>query len=154
MRGKQAPKRKIDPDPKYNNTNVAKFINFLMLDGKKSVARGIVYGAFDIIEEKTKKHPVEVFEAAMKNIAPSVEVRARRIGGANYQVPMEVRPDRKFALAGRWVLEATRAGKGKPMTVKLANELMAAIENEGEAYKKKEEMHRMAEANRAFAHFA
>jgi small subunit ribosomal protein S7 len=154
MRGKQATKRIIAPDPAYNNTNVAKFTNYLMKKGKKSTAQEVISRAFKIIEEKTKRHPVDVFETAIKNVSPSVEVKARRVGGANYQVPMEVRGDRKFQLACRWILEAARGRKGQPMAEKLAAELMAAAENEGDALKKKEEMHRMAEANRAFAHFA
>lgn len=154
MRGKSAPKREILPDPRYKSTAIAKFINYIMERGKKSVAQGIVYGAFDIMQEKTGKEPMEVFDAAMKNVTPSVEVRARRIGGANYQVPVEVHPDRRFTLASRWVIGAARKRKGRPMAEKLANELMDAMNEQGDAYKKKQDVQRMAEANRAFAHFA
>lgn len=133
---------------------MAKFINYIMERGKKSVAQKIVYGAFDIIKEKTGKEPMDVFDAAMKNITPSVEVRARRIGGANYQVPVEVSPDRRFTLASRWLIGAARARKGRPMAEKLASEIMDAMNEQGDAYKKKMDVQRMAEANRAFAHFA
>ncbi|MFH1781306.1 MAG: 30S ribosomal protein S7 [Patescibacteria group bacterium] len=154
MRGKQAPKRKITPDPKYNSTTIAKFANYVMQDGKKGVAQGIIYDAFDIIEKKTKKQPLDVFDKAMKNLSPVLEVKARRIGGANYQVPIEVRGDRRFTLASRWMIAAAKARKGKPMCERLALEIMDAAEDQGEAMKKKDDMHRMAEANRAFAHFA
>lgn len=154
MRGKSAPKRDILPDPRYKSTAIAKFINYIMERGKKSVAQGIVYGAFDIMKAKTGKEPMEVFDAAMKNVTPSVEVRARRIGGANYQVPVEVHPDRRFTLASRWVIGAARKRKGRPMAEKLAAELMDAMNEQGDAYKKKQDVQRMAEANRAFAHFA
>lgn len=154
MRGKKAPKREIIPDSKYNDVTVAKFINYLMYDGKKTTAQKVVYGAFDIIKEKTGKEPKEVFETAMKNVQPNVEVRSKRVGGANYQVPYQVRGERKQALGFRWVLAAARGKKGRPMAQKLAAELMAASENEGDAIKKKQDVHRMAEANRAFAHFA
>lgn len=154
MRGKQAPKRKIDPDPRYNSTSLAKFVNYIMLGGKKTVAQGIVYDAFDIIKEKTKKEPLEVFEAAIKNVSPTLEVKGRRIGGANYQVPIEVRGERRFNLASRWIIEIARKKKGKTMAERLANELMQAANKEGDAMKKREDVHRMAEANKAFAHFA
>ncbi len=154
MRGKQAPKRNISPDPVYNNTAVAKFINYVMLDGKKSVAQANVYGAFDYIEEKTEEKGLDVFEKAMKNVSPVVEVKARRIGGANYQVPVEVKGDRRFTLASRWLITAARARKGMPMSKRLALELMEAAEGQGEAVKKRQDVHRMAESNRAFAHFA
>lgn len=154
MRGKSAPKRSILPDPRYKSTSMAKFINYIMERGKKSVAQKIVYGAFDIIKEKTGKEPMDVFDAAMKNITPSVEVRARRIGGANYQVPVEVSPDRRFTLASRWLIGAARARKGRPMAEKLAAEIMDAMNEQGDAYKKRMDVQRMAEANRAFAHFA
>ena len=154
MRGKQAPKRKIEPDPKYDNLVLAKLINLIMLKGKKSTARSVVYGALDIIEEKTKKDPIPVFEKAMSNVSPVLEVKSRRIGGANYQVPIEVKGDRKMALAMRWIIGASRSRKGKAMKVKLAQELLDASEKQGEAMKKREDVHRMAEANRAFAHFA
>lgn len=154
MRGKSAPKRSILSDPRYKSTSIAKFINYIMERGKKAVAQKIVYGAFDIIKEKTGKDGLEAFEAAMRNITPSVEVRARRIGGANYQVPVEVHPDRRFTLASRWLITAARARKGKPMAEKLASEIMDAMNEQGDAYKKKMDVQRMAEANRAFAHFA
>ena len=125
-----------------------------MLDGKKTVAESIVYGAFDIIEEKTKQKPLEVFELALKNVGPLTEVRSRRVGGANYQVPREVRPERRVALAMRWILDVSRKGKGAPMKKRLADELLLASKNEGEAVKKRENTHKMAEANKAFAHFA
>lgn len=154
MRGKQAPKRKIPPDPEYNSTSIAKFINYIMEDGKKSKAQDIVYGAFDVIEKKTKKPPLDTYDKAMKNVSPVLEIKARRIGGANYQVPIEVRGDRRFNLACRWIIEAARKRKGRPMAEKLALELMDAAQEQGEAVKKREDVHKMAEANRAFAHFA
>lgn len=144
----------VKPDLVYNSTKVEKLINYIMEEGKKNAARKIVYGAFDIIKEKTKEEPLEVFETAIKNVAPLMEIRSRRIGGANYQVPHEVRPDRRLALTFRWIIEAASGKKGAPMREKLANELIAASKNEGEAVKKRENVHRMAEANRAFAHFA
>lgn len=154
MRGKKAPKRKIQPDYKYNNVQIAKFINYLMKDGKKTVAQKVVYTCFDIIKEKTKKNPIEIFDKAMKNISPVLEVKSRRIGGANYQVPMQVRSDRRFVLASRWLLEAANGRKGKPMSEKLADELMDAANLQGEAVRKKQNVQKMAEANRAFAHYA
>lgn len=154
MHGKQAQKRKIKPDSKYKNVAVAKFINYVMERGKKSVAQKIVYGALDKVGEKTGKNPIEAFDLAIRNVSPVVEVKSRRVGGANYQVPVEVRGERKMALAYRWLLEAARNKKGKPMIEKLATEIISAINNEGDAIKKKQDVHRMAEANRAFAHFA
>ena len=153
MRGKQAPQRVIKPDPKYQSTTIAKFINLVMHDGKKSIAQKIVYDAFEAIREETDQDPLGVFNKAIKNVAPMIEVRSRRVGGANYQIPMQVRGDRRMALAYRWILTAARARKGKPMRNKLADELLAASQNQGEAVKKRDEIHRMAEANRAFAHF-
>ena len=145
----------VGPDMKYNSVRVEKFINSVMWDGKKSTARKVVYDALDIIKEKTKaENPLELFETAIRNVGPAMEIRSRRVGGANYQVPHEVRPDRKQALAFRWILLAARGGKGKPMAEKLAGELMAAANNAGSAIKKKEDTHRMAESNKAFAHFA
>src|SRR3989338_1273552 len=142
-------------DLKYGSAKVEKFINSLMWDGKKSVARKVVYDAFDIIKEKTKtENPLEVFETALRNVGPNMEIRSRRVGGANYQVPREGRPERRQGLAFRWILLAARGGKGKPMAQKLAQELVAAANNEGSAVKKKEDVLRMAEANKAFAHFA
>ena len=154
MRGKPAPKRTIKPDEKFNREDVAKFINYIMERGKKTVAKGIVYDALDYISEKTKADAVEIFDSAIKNIAPSVEIKGKRVGGANYQVPIAVRPERSFALACRWLIDATKAKKGKKMSIKLAEEIMAAHNNEGAAIKKKQDTYRMAEANRAFAHFA
>jgi small subunit ribosomal protein S7 len=154
MRGKQAPKRKIAPDPRYNRLDIAKFINYIMIGGKKTVAQTVVYDAFNIIAEKTKKDPVETFEDAFKKVGPSLEVRGRRVGGANYQVPFPVREERRFTLASRWIIEAAKKVKGKPMATKLAEVLMQSVNNEGPAIKKKEDVHRMAESNKAFAHFA
>ena len=152
-RRKAAPKRTILPDPKYGNLKVAKFMNQIMKNGKKSLAEGIVYGALNEIETKSKKEPVEVFEKALEEVGPVVEVKARRVGGATYQVPLEVRPSRRQALAMRWLVNSARARSEKTMTLKLANELLDASEGKGEAIKKKEDTHRMAEANRAFSHF-
>lgn len=143
------------PDQVYKSENVAKFINYVMLDGKKITASKIVYGSFDIIKEKAKvSDPLEVFELALKNVGPSVEVRSRRVGGANYQVPREVRPERRLSLGMRWILDIARKQKGRPMQDRLADELIAASQNEGEAVRKRENTHKMAEANKAFAHFA
>ena len=154
MRRKVKNRKQPGPDRVYASEQVAKFINHVMLDGKKSVAEKIVYSAFDIIKEKTKEEPLEVFELALKNVGPFTEVRSRRVGGANYQVPREVRPERRIALAMRWILDIARKGKGKPMHKRLADEIMAASKNEGDAVKKRENTHKMAEANKAFAHFA
>lgn len=154
MRGKKAVKRGILPDPKYGNVTVAKFINYIMRDGKKTTAQRIVYGALEMISEKTKRDAVEVFETALKNVQPTIEVRSKRVGGANYQVPFPVRGDRRQALTFRWIIGAANAKKGRSMAEKLSSELMAAAEGEGDAIKKKQDVHRMAEANRAFAHFA
>ena len=154
MRGKQAPKREAAPDALYNNVTLGKFINFLMLNGKKSVAQGIVYGAFDIVKKKEDKEPMDVFEAALNNVGPSVEVKTKRVGGSNYQVPVPVKPERKNALAMRWIINAARAKKGRAMKDKLAEEFMLAAKGEGDAMKKRADVHRMAESNRAFAHFA
>lgn len=139
----------------YGSQKVEKFINNVMKEGKKNVARKIVYGAFDIIKEKKKDlEPLEVFELALKNTGPLMEIRSRRVGGANYQVPREVRPERRFALSVRWILDAANGKKGRPMHQKLADEILAAANNEGDAVKKRENVHKMAEANKAFAHFA
>lgn len=154
MRGKKAPKRQLTPDPKFGNLQLAKLINYVMLDGKKTTAQRIVYDALDIISEKTKTDAVEVFERALKNVSPSIEVKSRRVGGANYQIPMPVRGDRRITLAYRWMLASARSKKGRPMAQRLADELIAASNNEGDAIKKKQDVQRMAEANRAFAHFA
>jgi small subunit ribosomal protein S7 len=153
-RRKKKVKRIIVPDFVYSNLAVAKFINQVMRQGKKTIARKIVYKAFDIIKEKTKKEPWEVFEQAIKNATPLLEVKSKRIGGATYQVPREVREDRALTLAVRWIITAAKSKKGKPMAEKLSEELINAAKNEGSAIKKKEDTRRMAEANRAFAHFA
>jgi len=154
MRGKPAPKRKIEPDPKYHDTDIAKFINYIMERGKKSVAQKVVYGCLEIIKEHSKQEPRHIFNKALKQVAPLLEVRGRRVGGANYQIPYQVRGDRRFTLACRWIIEAARARKGKPMADKLAEEIMAAAKGEGTAVKKRNDVQRMAEANKAFAHFA
>lgn len=147
------PKREVLPDPVYNSVILTKFINQVMLDGKKGVAEKIVYGAFDIIREKTGKDPMEVFDEAMKNVMPVLEVKARRVGGANYQVPIEVRADRRQTLGIRWIVTYTRKRGGKSMEEKLAAELMDAANNMGASVKKREDTHKMAEANKAFAHY-
>ena len=153
MRGKQATKRKIKPDPKFNNVTVARFINKIMRRGKKSIAQTVLYDALEIISNSLKRDPVEAFDQALSNVGPSLEVRGRRIGGANYQIPVPVSADRREALAMRWIIEAAKSKKGRRMAEKLASEIMDAAKNEGTAIKKKEDIHRMAEANRAFAHF-
>ncbi|MEJ2486406.1 MAG: 30S ribosomal protein S7 [Anaerolineales bacterium] len=146
-------KRVADPDPRYNDRQVQSFINRVMKNGKKSTATAVVYGAFEIIEEKAGKPGLEVFKAAMKEVSPVMEVRPRRVGGATYQVPMEVDSHRQFALATRWILGATRNRGGKSFSEKLAAELMEAANGQGAAVRKREEAHRMAEANRAFSHY-
>jgi small subunit ribosomal protein S7 len=155
MRKKIKDKKVIEPDIVYKSQKLAKFINNVMLNGKKEVARRSVYKAFEIIKEKTgNPNPLEVFDIAIKNAGPLVEVRSRRIGGANYQVPREVRPERRVALAMRWIIGAARGKKGAPIHEKLAEELILASKNEGIACKKRDDTHKMAEANKAFAHFA
>ncbi len=154
MRGKRAPKRPLMPDPKFGSTHVAKLINYIMQDGKKTTAQRIVYDAFAMISDKTKEDPMDVFEKALKNVLPSLEVKSKRVGGANYQVPMSVRGDRRYVLAFRWIIAAARSKKGRPMAERLSSELMAAAVGEGDAVKKRQDVQRMAEANRAFAHFA
>ena len=155
MRRRIKNKHPIAQDPIYNSEKVSKFINCIMERGKKNVARQIVYDAFTTIKEKAKADdPMIVFEEAIRNAGPAMEVRSRRVGGANYQVPREVRPERRSALSMKWIVEAARNKKGKPMHEKLADEIIAASKNEGEAVKKRETMHKMAEANKAFAHFA
>ncbi|MEN9551884.1 MAG: hypothetical protein RI935_261 [Candidatus Parcubacteria bacterium] len=155
MRRKVKNRNMVGPDSRYNSTKVSKFINYVMIGGKKTVAQEIVYGAFDVIKEKLKtEDPLETFNMALQNAGPITEVRSRRIGGANYQVPREVREERRFMLAFRWIIDAANAKKGKAMKDKLADELIAAANNEGTAVKKKDDTHRMAEANKAFAHFA
>jgi len=152
-RRREVPKRDILPDPKFGSQDVAKFVNVLMSSGKKSVAERIIYGAFEQIGQKTGKDPVEIFTLALSNIRPVVEVKSRRVGGANYQVPVEVRPARRSALAMRWLKEAARKRGEKSMGIRLAGELMDAAEGRGGAMKKRDEVHRMAEANKAFSHF-
>ena len=148
-----AEKREINPDPKFGNLVVSKFMNSIMYEGKKSVAEAIVYGALDIIEGKTKSNPVGVFQQALDNVMPSIEVRSRRVGGATYQVPVEVRTDRRQALGIRWIITAARGRNDKTMIDRLSGELMDAANNRGNAVKKREDTHRMAEANRAFSHY-
>ncbi|MEK7060060.1 MAG: 30S ribosomal protein S7 [Patescibacteria group bacterium] len=155
MRRKINNRNIVKPDFIYNSQKLEKFINYIMWSGKKETARKVMYQAFDVIKEKTgNPNPLEIFDLAMKNAGPLTEVRSKRIGGANYQVPREVRPERRLALAMRWIRDAARKGKGRPMHLKLADELIAASKNEGAAIKKKEDTHKMAEANKAFAHFA
>ena len=152
-RKKQAPKRIFYPDSKYNSLVLAKFINFVMYDGKKSTSEKIIYAALDKIKEKTKENPIKVFDEAISNIRPNLEVRSRRVGGATYQVPVEVRAKRSQALALRWLIEASRKRKDKTMSDKLFNEIFDAYNNKGSSIKKKEDTHKMAESNKAFAHF-
>ncbi|MDO8492292.1 MAG: 30S ribosomal protein S7 [bacterium] len=155
MRRKVKNRNMPGKDIVYQSEAIGKFINYIMKEGKKNTARRVVYDAFDVIKEKGKtENPLEIFETAIRNVSPNMEVRSRRVGGANYQVPREVRPERKQALAFRWIVGAAAGKKGKPMHIKLADELLSASKNEGEAIKKRENTHRMAEANKAFAHFA
>ena len=149
----RAEKRIVHPDPKFGDKTVSKFMNYVMLDGKKSAAEKIVYGAFDRIEEKLRRQPIELFKEALDNVTPAIEVRSRRVGGATYQVPVEVRPDRKLALAMRWIIGAARSRNETTMVDRLSNEIMDAAQNRGAAVKKREDTHRMAEANRAFSHY-
>lgn len=153
MRRKRNYKREHEPDIKHQSLAVSRFVNYLMYDGKKSVAERNVYNAFAILEKNGGK-PIEIFEKALDNVKPLMEVVSKRVGGANYQVPREVRPERQFFLASKWIIGAARSKKGKPIAEKLADELLAASNNEGVAIKKKQDIHRMAEGNRAFAHFA
>ncbi len=153
MRRNRAEKRDVIPDPRFNSAVLAKFINNVMERGKKSVAAAIVYDAFVLIEERAKRPGLEVFEEAMKNATPLVEVKPRRVGGATYQIPVEIDPDRRMALAMRWIIENSRKRSGRDMAARLAGELMDAARNEGATIKKREDTHRMAEANQAFAHF-
>jgi len=152
-RRREVPKREILPDPKFGSVELAKFMNVVMLSGKKAVAERIVYGALDQVQSKTGKEPIEVFSQAINNIKPIVEVKSRRVGGANYQVPVEVRPVRRLALAMRWLREAAKKRGEKSMDLRLAGELMDAAEGRGAAMKKREDTHKMAEANKAFSHF-
>ncbi len=149
----RAEKREVIPDAKYGNVVLAKFMNSVMYEGKKSVAEQIVYGAFDQIEAKAKQEPLAVFQSALENVMPAIEVRSRRVGGATYQVPVEVRPERRQALAIRWLIQAARSRNDKTMVDKLSAELMDAANNRGNAVKKREDTHKMAEANRAFSHY-
>lgn len=153
MRKKRVHRKFYKPDQKFGRIDLGRFVNYVMRDGKKSTAEKIVYDAFDQIKKETKQEPIEIFEKALANASPLVEVASKRVGGANYQVPREVRAERRFILGVRWIIAAARSKKGKPMAVKLAEELIAASKNEGAAIKKKQDTHRMAEANRAFAHF-
>jgi len=146
-------KREILPDPKFHNQTLAKFMNHVMEDGKKSIAEKIVYGALDTIQSRQGKNPIEVFEAALEAVAPMVEVKSRRVGGATYQVPVEVRPERREALAMRWLVDYARKRGEKSMALRLAGELQDAVDGKGAAFKKREDVHRMAEANKAFSHF-
>ncbi len=152
-RRREVPKREILPDPKFGSQDVSKFINVIMDSGKKSVAEGIVYGAFEVIAGKSSKDPLEIFASAIANVKPVVEVKSRRVGGANYQVPVEVRPSRRMALSMRWLREAARKRSEKTMAQRLAGELLEASEGRGAAMKKRDEVHRMADANKAFSHF-
>jgi small subunit ribosomal protein S7 len=152
-RRREVPKRKILPDPKHHDRLVAKFMNIVMVGGKKSTAEKIVYGAFDVIQARHKEDPLEVFRKALDSVKPKVEVKSRRVGGATYQVPVEVRPERRVALAMRWLVEYSRARGEKTMVEKLAAELVDAAQNRGNAVKKREDVHKMADANKAFAHY-
>jgi small subunit ribosomal protein S7 len=153
MRRRSAEKRQVVPDPQFADITVTRFINYLMRDGKKTVARKVLYQAFAVIEERTGQPGIEVFRAALQNTSPAIEVRSRRVGGANYQVPVEVRPERSTALSMRWLINAARNRTDKSMAARLAREIIDASNNEGGAVRKKDETHRMAEANKAFAHF-
>ena len=152
-RRREVPKREILPDPKYKDQTIAKFINIMMLDGKKSISEKIMYGALDLIKDRGKDDPVEIFNVALEKVSPGVEVKSRRVGGATYQVPVEVRPNRQMALAMRWLVDAARKRNEKSMTQRLAGELMDASEERGAAVKKREDTHKMAEANKAFSHY-
>jgi len=154
MRGKRSVRRTLEPDLKYQSTTVSKFINKVMIRGQKETARKLVYGSFDVLKEKTGKEPLETFEQAIKNASPLLEVKARRIGGATYQVPMEVPAGRRETLAMRWIINAARKGTGRSFDKILADEILAAYQNTGTALRQKENMHKMAEANKAFAHYA
>ena len=153
MRKKRAPKRYLQPDPRFGDTMVTKFVNSIMWDGKKSTAYRVFYEAMDVIEERTSESGLETWKKAIQNVSPAVEVKSRRIGGSNFQIPTEVRPERKLALGMKWLLQFSRSRNGKSMSDKLANKVIAASKGEGGAFKKKEDTHRMAEANKAFSHF-
>lgn len=152
-RRREVPKRPVMPDPKYGDKLVTKFMNVIMIDGKKSTAEQIVYGAFDVVHDRTREEPLHIFHRALENCQPMVEVKSRRVGGATYQVPVEVRNERRMALAMRWLIQFARKRPGKSMRDKLANELIEAAHNRGNAVRKRDEVHRMAEANKAFAHY-
>ncbi len=152
-RRRRAEKRPVDPDPKFGDQMVSKFMNYIMVDGKKPAAEKIVYGALAKIEQKVRRAPIDLFKEALDNVTPSIEVRSRRVGGATYQVPVEVRPDRKIALGMRWIIQAARLRNETTMVDRLSNEILDAAQNRGSAVKKREDTHRMAEANRAFAHY-
>ncbi len=154
MRRKRKYKKEHNPDVQFNSVALGRFVNYLMKNGEKSVAEKVLYKAFNKIQKETESDPITVFEKALENVSPLIEVVSKRVGGANYQVPREVRPERRFFLGCNWIIEAATAKKGKPMADKLAEEIIAAYKNEGAAIKKKQNVHRMAEANRAFAHFA
>ncbi len=153
MRRRRAEKREVLPDPKYKNVNVSRFVNIIMTCGKRAIAEKIVYRSFDILAEKTSKPALEVFQKALDNARPQLEVKSRRIGGATYQVPIDVKPERGISIAMRWLRNFARAKKGKPMEIKLADELLDAFKGEGSAVKKRDDTHKMAEANKAFAHY-
>ena len=152
-RRREVPKRKVEPDPKYSDRLVGRFMTVVMRDGKKSVAERIIYGAFDIIENKTKNDPLAMFRRALDNVRPRLEVKSRRVGGATYQVPVEVRPERATSLAMRWLMQYSRSRDGRSMRDKLANEIIDAANERGDSVKKREDTHRMAEANKAFSHY-
>jgi small subunit ribosomal protein S7 len=152
-RRRRAEKRPVDPDPKFGDEMISKFMNYIMVDGKKPAAEKIVYGALARIEQKVRRAPVDLFKEALDNVTPSIEVRSRRVGGATYQVPVEVRPERKIALGMRWIIQAARLRNETTMVDRLSNEILDAAQNRGSAVKKREDTHRMAEANRAFAHY-
>ena len=152
-RRREVPKREILPDPKFGEVDVSKFVNVVMLHGKKAVAEGIVYGAFEFIEKNVKKQPLDIFQQALSNCKPIVEVKSRRVGGANYQVPVEVRPERREALAIRWLIKASRSRNENTMEERLAGELLDAVNSRGSAVKKREDTHKMADANKAFSHY-
>lgn len=154
MRGKQSPKRKIEGDLRYNDPSIAKFINYVMDAGKKTVAEKVVYDALEIVKNETKQDPRHIFSKAIKKVSPLLEVRGKRVGGANYQVPFQVRGERRFYLGSLWIIDSAKAKKGKSMAERLADEILDASNGEGNAVKKRENVHKMAEANKAFAHFA
>ena len=152
-RRREVPKRKVLPDPRFGDELLTKFMNCLMIDGKKAIAEAIVYGSFEIVQERTREDPNQVFRKALENVKPMVEVKSRRVGGSTYQVPVEVRPERRTALSMRWIIKHARSRSGRSMREKLANELIEASHNRGGAVKKKDDVHRMAEANKAFSHY-